>query len=673
VRPGWNVLLSAFVVGAVCGLWPRAARAGEGAAPPVGVVCHVKVLSDKVEDVSSLEAWRKSFIKEGMSDQDKALAVWKSNVMLVRHDSPPVEFLHEGCVHDAIKSFNVYGYALCCCAASHVEELGRHVGLPARGHGIIGHSVSELFWDNEWHLLDASLVNHFTRADGKIASVEDICGAVQGWLAEHPDYKGNDAKLRQFHAADGWTGWKKGPELLANCKFYDAGGWWPARTHGWYATMQEYDGRNKTPFPYEYGYSQGYEVNIQLRPGERLTRNWFHKGVTVNTVNKEDKLDNPGCLNPDSAEQQRFLAYLKDYGNLAPGIVGSGALEYDVPLADGSFRTGALKVENIACKAEDNAAPAIHLKDPEKQGFVEIEVPTSYVYLGGKIKLNAVVGEGGKVRLFFSDNNGLDWQEVATIEKSGEQEVDIGKFAFRRYDYRLRVILAGKGTGLDSLKISHDIQCAQRALPILVRGENTIAFSAGPHEGTVTIEGSSQGGKKGKQVTPMDFHPVLKDVDEQYFRWKGDGASVTFPIATPGEMTRLRMGGHYRVRDQRDQWEMQVSFDGGKTFKTADTQTGPYQGICKYITVGDIPAGTKEAQVRWVGVQRNTTCLFLVRIDADYKQPAGGFRPVQITYVWEEGGLEKRDVHVAAKPEETYKITCDGKPAMKSIILELAK
>src|SRR5689334_14906865 len=39
----------------------------------VGVVSFVKVLSDKVEDVSSLEAWKKSFIKDGMSDKEKAL------------------------------------------------------------------------------------------------------------------------------------------------------------------------------------------------------------------------------------------------------------------------------------------------------------------------------------------------------------------------------------------------------------------------------------------------------------------------------------------------------------------------------------------------------------------------------------------------------------------------
>ena len=81
----------------------------------------------------------------------------------------------------------------------------------------------------------------------------------------------------------------------------------------------------------------------------------------------------------------------------------------------------------------------------------------------------------------------------------------------------------------------------------------------------------------------------------------------------------------------------------------------------------------RPQEVGWAGTQRNTTCLFLLRIDADYAQPQGGFRPVKVSYVWEEGGLEKKDVHVARSPQETYKITCKGKPAMKSIVLELAE
>ena len=300
-------------------------------------------------------------------------------------------------------------------------------------------------------------------------------------------------------------------------------------------------------------------------------------------------------------------------------------------------------------------------------------MPCSYVYLNGSMALDAVISGGGSIRIFFSDNNGLDWRKVAAIDKPGRHTIDLGNFAFRRYDYRLRLTLAGQGTGLNGLKIGHDIQCSQRALPTLAQGENTIAFTAGPSEGTVTIEGSTQEGKEGKQHVPMDFHPNLHNVAERFFLVKGDGASVTFPIATPGEMTRLRLGGHYRLRDPRDRWDVQVSLDNGKTFRTIDSQSGPYQGICRYTTFSDIPRGTRAAQVRWLGTQRNTTCLFLLRIDADYRQPHGGFAPVKITYLWDEGGKEKSDVHIARTPADTYHINCAAKPTMKSIVMELAE
>jgi hypothetical protein len=640
----------------------------QGAEPSVGIVSHIKVLSDKVRDVSSLEAWKKSFISAGMTDEQKALAVWKSTVMFFFQDPPPLEFLHEACVHDPIKTFNVYGYGMCCCASSSIEALARYVGLDARGWAINGHSVPEVFFDGSWHMFDASLVNYFPRPDGKAASVAEIVAAVKSWLDQHPELRKNDAKLRKFHQDKGWTGWKRGPELLNRCPFYDWSGWWPAKTHGWYATMQEFDGTGGTPFIFEYGYSQGYQVNVELRPGERLTRHWFNKGLHVNGILKDG--DEPGCLKSKVGEGP--MAYLTGYGDLTSGRIGSGTLEYDVPLGDNTFRSGALKVENLAAKAEDGQGPAVHVKDPARPGILEIRMPTSYVYLCGVLTLDAVVDKGGTVRVLFSDNNGLDWKDVASLERSGRQNIDLGKLILRRHDYRLRFVLSGQGTGLNVLKISSTIQCSQRALPTLGKGSNTITFSAGSGEGTITIEGTSLDSTKSKNVALADFHPRLTNVEPKYFRVKGTPAEVTIPIATPGEMTRLRLGGHFRARDRADRWEVQVSTDAGKTFRTVDSYAGPTQGKCQYTTVSDIPPLTHEALVRWRGKQRNTTCLFLARIDADYRQPNGGFRPVKITYIWEEGGREKRDVHVATRPAETYTITCASQPAMKSIVLELA-
>ena len=120
-------------------------------ATSVGVVSHLKVLCDHVRDVSSMEAWKRSFIRDGMTDEQKALAIWKSVAMFRFQDPPPIECRQEGCVHDPIKTFNVYGYGMCRCASSNIEALARYVGLQARGWAICGHSVPEVFYDNAWH------------------------------------------------------------------------------------------------------------------------------------------------------------------------------------------------------------------------------------------------------------------------------------------------------------------------------------------------------------------------------------------------------------------------------------------------------------------------------------------------------------------------------------------
>ena len=100
---------------------------------------------------------------------------------------------------------------------------------------------------------------------------------------------------------------------------------------------------------------------------------------------------------------------------------------------------------------------------------------------------------------------------------------------------------------------------------------------------------------------------------------------------------------------------------------------GPTVGNCKYVTFADVPPRTRAVLVRFAGTSRNATGLFNFCIKADYREPHGGFRPVKLTYVWEEKGKEQRHVHVARKPHEAYSITCAAKPLMRSIALELTE
>ncbi len=631
-----------------------------------GIVSHVKVVSDKVEDVSSMDAWKLSFIKEGMTDEQKALAIWTTVVKFRHQEPPPIEFLtgDGGDVHDPIKTFNVYGYGMCCCESSNICALARYTGLKARGWGITGHSVPEIFYNDAWHLYDASLICYFKKSDGSVAGVEDIIADVDAWYQKHPEFRKNGDKLGKFMRGGGW---KNGPAILANTDAYDVNGWLPAATHGWYSTMQEYDGKGGgaggKAFLYDYGYSQGYEVNIQLRPGERLVRNWSNSGEHINADKSGGE---PGALKEKVGTDQ--LRYSPAYGDLAPGRVGNGIHEYTVPLANGKYRTGALIADNL-----EDGTDGVRVKDAASPGVLVVRMRSPYVNNNGALTVASILGEGGEIAIDISDNNGMDWKEVKKIAQPAEI-ISLGKFINRRYDYSLRFSLKGKGTSLTGLKITDNIQHSQRPLPALDKGDNKIAFSAGLDEGTVTIESYGSLEFKGKQLCYSDFHPIIENLASDKLLLTGGTGSIAFPIKTPGDLTRLRFGSFYRARDAKDGWDYQASFDGGKTYKTIDHAAGPTgNGQCKYIVFSDIPPGTKEVLVRFSGQQRNTTMISNFRIDADYKEPNGGFRPVKITYIWEEGGKEKQDVHIAKAASDTYSIHCDTKPLMKSMILELAE
>jgi len=223
------------------------------------------------------------------------------------------------------------------------------------------------------------------------------------------------------------------------------------------------------------------------------------------------------------------------------------------------------------------------------------------------------------------------------------------------------------------MRTEQGIQHSQRALPALAQGDNTITFSSGPSQGTLTIEGNTRTAHP-HILNVREFHPRMDGVaSNQYglIMTAGNG-SVTFPIETHGDITRLRFGCHYRARSAKDGWNLDVSWDEGKSWHTVDRAAGPVVGSCKYVSLDKIPAGTTKALVRYNGRQNNTAMIFSLRIDADYTEPNGGFHPVKTTYYWQENGEDKQHTHIATSPSETYMIRCKDKPLMKSLVVELA-
>ncbi len=334
-----------------------------------------------------------------------------------------------------------------------------------------------------------------------------------------------------------------------------------------------------------------------------------------------------------------------------------------------------LQADNLV-SASGHLEPAVAVKDPAQPGTLVFRMPSSYVYLGGELDFMPVVGTGGSVIVSFSDNNGLDWREIARVDAAGPaggSKVDLKRYIYRRYDYRLKFVLQGKGTGLNAVKVMHDIQHSQRPLPILDQGDNRITFSEGPQEGTITVEGNlnpNNPAAKAKNLSYADFHPRKSGVGEPFLRVTGATGEFAYAVETPGDITRLRIGAHYRCRDARDGWTIEASFDGGKSYAPVGTLDGPMPGSSKYLVLDKVPAGSRSTLVRFTGRQRNTTVLLDLRIDADYAEPHGGLAPVKVTYAWQENGQDKQDIHIAGAAEQSYTIHCAEKPVMKSVSLE---
>ncbi|MBE7465088.1 MAG: hypothetical protein HS116_16545 [Planctomycetes bacterium] len=628
-----------------------------------GIVSNVFVLSDKVKDISSIEAWKKSYLKDGLSEKERALIAWESCFTYQHQETPPDEFLGVASQMDPIKIFNVYGYAMCNSASSNVEALSRASGLKARGRIINSHSVPEVEIDGHWSLLDGSLICYFPQPDGKFASVDELIAGVRGWLKENPALQGNNDALYKFMKEKGW---KNGPEILRGCQQYDERGWFPAATHGWYSTMQEYDVEPNQI--YEYGTAMGYRVNIQLRHGEKLIRNWSNKGLHVN---RKFGGGTPGCLTQKIGADN--LRYSPKQGDLAPGRIGNGEHIYSVPLASGAFRGGALKAENLQAKSEGAQGAEVLVKDAAQPAELIIPVNTSYVFLQSHVRFDAVVGNGGSISVSYSDTHGIEWKELGNITQSGSQDLDLSDALLRRYQYRVRFVLKGAGTGLSALVLHHDVQHSQRPLPALDTGENTITFRSGPQEGTLTIEPnlSAQESKKHSVLHYSAFKPEIKNLRDGPLFIEGGEGSLTQTIETPGELKRIRLGTHFRARDKNDGWDVSISYDG-ENFEKIHRMPGPTAATSEYFAYEGVKAGQKKCWIRYSGTNRNATGLLHYRIDADYAEPQGGFAPIKVTYVWEENGQEKKHEHIAKSESETYTIKCEAKPLMKSITLERA-
>ena len=127
-------------------------------------------LSNGRSDFRSIQEIVARAVKPGMSDQDKAMALWWQEIQYRYH--------YEGDNNELsspVKVFNVYGHNTCgndsICLAGQWKLAGLKVA-PAR---LVGHCVSQVFYDGGWHLFDGDMDSIYLLRDNEtIAGEQDL-------------------------------------------------------------------------------------------------------------------------------------------------------------------------------------------------------------------------------------------------------------------------------------------------------------------------------------------------------------------------------------------------------------------------------------------------------------------------------------------------------------------
>lgn len=128
------------------------------------------IKSANTPDFRSNDHFLASVIKESDSDEMKVLAIW-SLVCNYTYNAPP-RSEHSHYLHDPIRLLTQFGYGYCDDINAVFSNLVRQVGIQTRMLKLDGHIVPEIFFDQSWHLLDASFQFYERDAQGRIVSLE---------------------------------------------------------------------------------------------------------------------------------------------------------------------------------------------------------------------------------------------------------------------------------------------------------------------------------------------------------------------------------------------------------------------------------------------------------------------------------------------------------------------
>ena len=441
-------------------------------------------------DTRNLQSIVASIIQPGMSDKEKARRVYEFEVSHRFHATT-----QDDEVPDVVKRINIYGYSLCYDESKAISDLWRAAGLKVRQGYPNGHSLAEVYYEGNWHLLDSdeSIIS-LQRDNETIVSEAQV-------VADHD--LGKRTHNYGLLADDNRLGDEGGASLL----------FWEGPRSGEQPSLTR------------------HAMDFTLRPGESITWAW-------NPANRYHA--KPFSFGDEDADawnkHWRVIAHVMD-GEMtyAPDFSKASTLEY-------------LHLEGVAKRSDGPYGEGLYLTGNAgavgNKGVVDVRVKTAYPVVGGRVDVDFarqdLDHEG--IALSISFDQGNSWTNVwaSTPGDYNRMYADLDPFFKKtdaaRYDYTLRFTLNSNAktpaVALKGFYLRSTVQMAQLAMPGLALGENQFTYSdanSGTRQVRVTQTWNECDAAVGIPAVPVAVFPEDgKSVSgtQVTFQWKSAAGAV---------------------------------------------------------------------------------------------------------------------------------------------------
>ena len=420
-----------------------------------------------------------SLCKPGMSDQDKAVAIYNFMRRTMFHYRFYTKFGGGG----AVNLINGPGYCLCTPTAGAQCEILEAAGIKARILDSLGHGSVAVFFDDKWHWMDAFLGGCLTGRDGKtLADLEEVVADPTLVKGEHTS-----------------------PVPLFPCGavlYGDALRWEPdnKKYHADCAPDDfDWATRSKPGKKTPTYWSSSMTLDITLRPGETFTRNWDGLPGMFFLHNTQEQFAPPHHFCGIAAEQRDpanwpyFKPYVKEITSFDPKLDkqvtvktgrywANGTLNWSPDLKSPDALKQFSRAENVQVK--DGAIVPI---DAAKPGIVEVAVRCPYMLQGGKLRGPQNLPDAGVTFAIAVDRNVGDKSPASQPEaqfvpllfhpESAVAVADLRPHFAKEMGtrgYRLRFELAGAKARLVGFELTTVFQHNMYAQPQLMPGKNEI-------------------------------------------------------------------------------------------------------------------------------------------------------------------------------------------------------